>query len=499
LPDHAFALAQAVDHASPKATALVHRGHAWTFAQLTSHMHKCANLLRAAEIGPGDRVAILATTGMPCVAALLGAARIGATVVPINWRLSAREIAEIFQDAQPGYLFVQSSLLDKVAESTRCSILPDPTDAPDRLPWNDSAIAPVASSSALDYPTDSNALQVYTSGTSGKPKGVVLTNRNLATKVDGTRPLWGLTPRSRTLLSTPLFHVGGLSWLLAGLAAGSTTVFADSGKGPDLARQLTADTITHAFLVPTQIRDLCEHRPTEGRPFSDLQAVYYGAAPMDPELRHDAERLLGRILHHLYGLSETTGAITELPADSPRHGSAGRPYPWVEIQIRDADEGLPVPPNTYGEVWTRSNQNCAGYFRQSEATADLFDSEGWLRTGDGGYLDADGYLYLTDRVKDMIITGGENVFPREVEDALRTHPSVLDAAVVGVSDSHWGQRVAAAVVLHPGCLLETDELVAYSREQLAGYKCPTIIREYTELPRNATGKVLRRIIREEMS
>ena len=497
--ERSFSLARPFDAADPKAVALVHREHSWTFEQLSDHMHQCANHLRAAGIGPGHRVAILANNGLPGVAALLGSAHSGATVVPVNWRLSTREIEEILDDARPEHLIVQSSLRDKVSKFTPRSILPDPANAAGHFPWVDSAIAQLNFASSLDYPGDSVALQVYTSGTSGKPKGVLLTNANLATKVEGTRPLWELTPHSRTLLSTPLFHVGGLSWLLAGLAAGATTVFADTGKAQDLARQLIADKITHAFLVPTQIRGLCDHEHLEEWPFSNLQAVYYGAAPMDPELRHDAERLLGPILHHLYGLSETTGAITELPADSPRHGSAGRPYPWVEIQIRDIDEGLPVPPNAYGEVWTRSKQNCAGYFRQAGATADLFDSAGWLRTGDGGYVDADGFLYLTDRVKDMIITGGENVFPREVEEVLLAHQAVSEAAIVGVADSHWGQRVAAAVVMYPGCALDEEELVAFCRQQLAGYKCPTIIREYVEFPRNATGKVLRRIIREELS
>ena len=494
LPDQSYALARTLRQHAPDGTALIHQGRSWTFGQLDQQSGQAAGLLESVGIGPGDRVAILARNGLPAAAAILGVARTGAAVVPVNWRLSAREIGQILDDARPGYLCIESSFRDIGADGISRAILPDPTDRIEALPWATSDWV----ASDLDYSEDAVAVQVYTSGTSGKPKGVLLTNANLARKVTGTKTMWRLTPRSRTLLSTPLFHVGGLSWLLAGLASGATTVLARSAHTQDLLHHLASDEITHAFLVPTQIRGLCEQIPPHTA-FPSVQAVYYGAAPMDPDLRSQAQQLFGPVLHHLYGLSETTGAITELPADSALHGSAGKPYPWVELQIRDIEHGDPVPAGTYGEVWTRSAQNCAGYFENPESTRALFDEDGWLRTGDGGYVDGDGNLYLTDRVKDMIITGGENVFPQEVEDALREHPAVADIAVVGVADRHWGQRVAAAIVPVPGRSIDEQEIIAFGRSELAAYKCPTIIRLYTELPRNATGKVLRRVIRQEMS
>jgi long-chain acyl-CoA synthetase len=334
---------------------------------------------------------------------------------------------------------------------------------------------------------------------------VLLTNRNLATKVPGVTPRWGLGPDSISLLATPLFHVGALSWGLAGLHAGATTILAGDASSATLlghldGRPMGHEAVTHSFLVPAMIARLCEEAP-EGTTFPALRTLLYGASPISSQTQDAALRLFGPVLHQVYGLSETTGSLTEmvagpdLPADSPLYRSAGRAYPWIELEIHDPATGEELPPHTFGEVWTRSAQNSPGYFGLPEETAALLTPGGWLRTGDGGHLDDDGYLFLTDRVKDLVISGGENVYPAEVEAVLRQHPAVADVAAFGVPDDRWGEVVAAAVVPRTPDLTAAD-LVAFTEGRLAGYKRPRTIRLVDELPRNAAGKVLRRVLRD---
>jgi len=476
--------------------AFVHRDRAVTFAELDDGATRFASAAHAAGLRPGDRVLLLAPNALETFVVLVGCARAGLVAVPVNWRLSPTELAAVAADAGARLVVVDRSLahlLWAVVDSgVPLLTLGEQferwlADAPARRP-------------AIEHRPDGVVLQVYTSGTSGRPKGVLLTNRNLATKVPGVTPRWGLAPDSVSLLATPLFHVGALSWGLAGLHAGATTILAGDASPDTLLRHLTDDSVSHTFLVPAMIARLCEEAP-EGSAFPALRTVLYGASPISTQTQAAALRLFGPVLHQVYGLSETTGSLTEmvpgpdLPADSPLYRSAGRAYPWIEVEIRNPATGERLPAHTFGEVWTRSAQNSPGYFGLPEETAELLTHDGWLRTGDGGHLDDDGYLFLTDRVKDLIISGGENVYPAEVEAVLRTHPDVADAAVFGLPDERWGEVVAAAVVPRaPG--LSADDLVAFTDGLLAGYKRPRTVRIVDELPRNAAGKVLRRVLRD---
>jgi long-chain acyl-CoA synthetase len=478
--------------------AFVHRDRAVTFAQLDDAATRFAAAAHAAGLRPGDRVLLLAPNAIETFEVLVGCARAGLVAVPVNWRLSPSELAAVAADAGARLVVVDRSLahlLWAVVDSGVPLLTLGPqfeqwlADAPARRP-------------AVEHRPDDIVLQVYTSGTSGRPKGVLLTNRNLATKVPGVTPRWGLAPDSVSLLATPLFHVGALSWGLAGLHAGATTILAGDASSTTLLGHLTDDAVTHTFLVPAMIARLCEEAPA-GSSFPALRTVLYGASPISAETQAAALRLFGPVLHQVYGLSETTGSLTEmvaspeLPADSPLHRSAGRPYPWIELEIRDPATGERLPANAFGEVWTRSPQNSPGYFGLPEETAELLTPDGWLRTGDGGHLDDDGYLFLTDRVKDLVISGGENVYPAEVEAVLRQHPDVADVAVFGLPDERWGEVVAAAVVARTA--LTAEDLVAFTEGRLAGYKRPRTVRFVDELPRNAAGKVLRRVLRTARS
>ncbi len=252
---------------------------------------------------------------------------------------------------------------------------------------------------------------------------------------------WGLDEDSTSLLATPLFHVGALSWGLVGLAAGATTVLADDARPETIARHLRQDAVTHAFLVPSMLAALS--REAGAARFPALRTVVYGGSPISDADRRAAATTLGPVLRQVYGMTETTGGFTELAPDpgrddgDPRNGAAGQAYPWVDVEIHDPVTGVALDADEVGEVWTRSAQNCAGYHGLPLATEELLH-DGWLRTGDLGRLDDEGYLFVTGRLTDMIITGGENVYPAEVERVLRLDPEVADVVVLGEPDATWG-------------------------------------------------------------
>jgi long-chain acyl-CoA synthetase len=265
---------------------------------------------------------------------------------------------------------------------------------------------------------------------------------------------------------------------------------------------ISSEGITHAFMVPAVIQMLLQAPEIENADFASLSHLVYGASPIAAAVLERALAVMGCDFIQLYGLTETTGAITQLePEDHDPVGrpgllrSCGRPYPWVELRIVDPDTGHDVTTGHVGELWTRGPQNMAGYWDNPAATLAVMDADGWLRTGDAGYLDDDGFVYLHDRVKDMIVTGGENVYPAEVENALMRHPDVADVAVFGVPDQRWGEAVKAAVVLAGGASVGAEELMSFCRQHLAGYKCPKSIDFATSLPRNPSGKLLKRELR----
>jgi long-chain acyl-CoA synthetase len=258
--------------------------------------------------------------------------------------------------------------------------------------------------------------------------------------------------------------------------------------------------VTNAVLVPTMLRMLAAVPGAAARDFSALRSIAYGAAPITTPVLKASLQTFRCALFGLYGLTESTGSVIVLePEDHDREEllrSAGRPYPWVELRVVDPESGGALPRGSVGEVWLRGPNVTPGYFNRPAETAAALTRDGWLRTGDGGYVNAEGYLFLTDRIKDMIVTGGENVYPVEVEEVLAQHPGVADVAVIGVRDAHWGEAVKALVVVRPGTRVAPEELIAFARERLAGYKLPRSVDFVGELPRTPSGKVLKRELRE---
>jgi long-chain acyl-CoA synthetase len=347
-------------------------------------------------------------------------------------------------------------------------------------------------------------MQLYTSGTTGLPKGAMLTNRNLGALVPQVSPAWSLDGTSVNAVAMPLFHIGGSGWALCGMWHGCHSILFRDFNPADVLTALTAHAVTNALFVPAMLQFLAAVPGAAAGRFERLRSIVYGAAPITNEVLMRAMEMFRCDFIQVYGLTESTGAITQLDApdhdpDGPRARllrSAGKPYPWVELRVVDPATGLDSPRGAVGELWVRSVQVMKGYWNKPEETARAITPDGWLRTGDAGFLDEEGYVFLTDRVKDMIVSGGENVYPIEVENILAEHRGLADVAVIGVPDPRWGETVKAVVVAAPGKAPSAEEIIAFARKSLAGYKCPTSVDFVDSLPRNPSGKILKRVLRE---
>jgi long-chain acyl-CoA synthetase len=350
-------------------------------------------------------------------------------------------------------------------------------------------------------------LILYSSGTTGRPKGVMLTNENLSYIPVMARRLFHMTPDSVHLIVAPLFHIGGAGTGLTTTTLGGRTVVLQDANPELILETIERERVTHAFFVPAIIQRLIEAQSARERDLESLRYIAYGGAPMTETLLRGALDTLGCGFVGCYGMTETAGTVTALPPAEHATGgpqarllrSVGRQLPWHEVRVTDLQTGDEAAPGVSGEIWVRSAMNMKGYFNQADATAQTLVADGWLRTGDGAYRDEDGYFFLTDRLKDMIISGGENVYPAEVENILAGHPAVSEAAVIGVPHAKWGETVKAVVALRSGHELSAPDLIAYARGELAHYKCPTSVEFMAELPRNPAGKIIKKTLREMYS
>lgn len=477
-------------------------GHTISWSELDTRATAVAGALEAAGAVNGARVAVLDRNSAELIEVFHGAARAGAVTVPLNWRLSPPELAKVLRDADPTVVIVHHKLRTALPENLAATVVVIGDDRPHGYQqWIANAPAPDVDGAAPDL--DEPVLQLYTSGTTDVPKGVLITQRNLNTTVRSSTG-WGITTDARCLVAMPMFHIGGFSMAAIALHHGVHTIILRDSAPASLLETLHREQVTHTFLVPTMIDMLLDQPDIHSRDLSALRAIVYGASPITPALLRRTLDNLGCPLFGVYGLTETTGAITQLhPEDHDPGGtrehllrSVGRPYPWVELRTVDVHTGEPTLACTAGEVVVRSGSVTPGYHQRPVDTATVIDCDGWLHTGDIGYLDDDGYLTINDRIKDMIITGGENVYPVEVEAVLAEHPSVAQVAVIGLPHPRWGEAVHAVVVPRPGATPNSKDIINFARSKLAGYKCPKEIDIVPELPTGPTGKILKRALRQ---
>lgn len=493
----------------PDAVAFQFEGRTTSFAELDARASQVANALIAAGLTKGDRIAYVGKNSDHYFELLLGAARAGVVLVPVGWRLAPAEIAYIVGNAQAKLLFVGPELTDCVAEHIAqlpdgCVIIgmEDGSRWPGYVRWRDAA-----SDSPPDMALDPHdiVVQLYTSGTTGRPKGAMLTHHNLleGRRLARAHPMgWNeWTTDDVSLVAMPVAHIGGTGWGLIGIVNGAKGVIAREFDPTKILDYIEHDRVSKMFMVPAALQFVVRQPRARQIDYSRLRHILYGASPIPLDLLRECIEVFGCGFCQQYGMTETTGTIVYLPpedhdpAGNQRMRAAGLPMPGVELRILDAG-GNPLPPNSVGEVATRSYANMAGYWKLDEATAATLAPDGWLRTGDAGYIDEDGYLFIHDRVKDLIITGGENVYPAEVESAVYGHPAVAEVAVIGVPDDQWGEAVKAIVVPKPGMTIDSADIIAFARGRIAAFKAPKSVDVVAALPRNASGKILRRELRE---
>lgn len=490
----------------PDEVALWFEGRETTFKDWNDASNRVAQALLAHGLKPGDRVGVLAKNNDDFFALWMGAVKARVCLAPVNWRLAPPEIAFILKDAGAKLLIAGQDFAGVV--DMIVSDLPDLEGLvqfePGHPRWpafRDWINLHPAEDPRLPARADDDVIQLYTSGTTGLPKGVQLTQTNFLTLFSlALEAGWARYEAGKTnLVVMPLFHVAGTNCGLLGLLQGVREIITREVNPAEILRLIPEQGVNYAFLAPTIINMLLQTPGIDEADFSRLERIFYGASPISEAVLRKAQAVFGADFTQLYGLTETIGGATYLPPeDHAEHRdklrSCGKPWPGYDVRVVKPD-GSVGGVGDVGEVQIRAKGVMKGYWNRAEATKEAICPEGWFKSGDAGYFDDEGYLYIYDRVKDMIVSGGENVYPAEVENALFSHPAVADAAVIGVPDERWGEGVKGVVVLKAGMSASAEDLIAHCREKIAGYKCPKSIDFAEVLPRNPSGKVLRRELR----
>ncbi|MER6415511.1 AMP-binding protein [Streptomyces humidus] len=486
---------------TPDAPCLTYDGTTRSWREVYDRSRRVAQGLAASGRGPGERVLYLGRNRLEFFEILFGASLTGWVTVAVNWRLAPPELLFVIGNARPKVLFVTREFLEKLSPvrdklTTVESVVVIGDDADGYEKWL--TCWPARVPPVVTRDTDP-AFMMYTSGTTGVPKAALFTGRALQATF-GAADVLGVTRNSVVLAALPLFHAAGLNSALVALAAGAHCVLAADAKPRSMLELAQRHRVTTTMVVPAVLKALVAE-DVDRYDLSSVDTIGYAGSPIDPELLRSCLRRFGCRFLQLYGMTETIGITALAPEDhvvedeGGKLSSAGRPLPGVTLRVVDPVSGEEVAEGVVGEVWARTPTAMSEYWEAPQETAGVRTEDGFVRTGDAGFL-RDGYLYLRDRLKDVIISGGENVYPGEVEHILFAHPGVADVAVIGTPSDEWGETVRAIVVrTESSASLTEGEVISYAKEFLAGYKCPTAVDFVSELPRNASGKVLKTSLR----
>jgi acyl-CoA synthetase (AMP-forming)/AMP-acid ligase II len=497
---------------APEVTALRFEGRAWTFRELHADVCRLAHGLRGTA-EPGDRIAVLTENNPEYVMAYYGVPLAGMALVFVNYRLAPREVVDVLSDAGPTVLVTEEKFLETArtvagtVDSIRTIVCVD-ADAPGTTPFR--ALLDGSPDTEPEPPEeDAPAWLIYTSGTTGRAKGAVLTHRNVVAGVLNTALSWGYDDEvwpAVSLCPWPMCHIAGYGILTAHLNA-DTLVLMRRYDPEGLLALVQEHRVTATTAAPTMLAMLLRHPAFDDYDTSSIRRISYGSAPMPVTvLREAMRRFPGARFQTGFGMTELSGNVLVHSAEDHVAAAAGRTEllasvgrPMMLSAVRVVDEdGADAPTDVVGELVVRGDQVCAGYWGLPDATAEARRG-GWFHSGDLARRDAEGYFHIVDRKKDMILTGGENVYSREVEEVLHEHPAVAAAAVIGAPDEVWGERVVAVLEPRAGQIPDVDEVRAFCRERLAGYKCPREVLVVDELPRNTVGKILKRVLRDRVA
>lgn len=506
-----LSLTQALHKAArerPNATACVFQARRRTFAQLRDRVARLAAGLRELGVRPGDRIAMLALNSDHYLEFIYACFWVGAVINPVNTRWSPIEIAYSLNDCASQVLLVDDNFahlvepLQALCANLRTIIqCGEGSASPGWLSWD--GLVDRLPMDDVQRGGEDLAAVLYTGGTTGLPKGVKLSHANLASNALSTLAAASRPELDTVLHVAPLFHIGGLAAVLQTMLRGAIHVLLSAFDTAEVLTTIANERVGETFLVPTMLRRLLDDPGFAAHDLSCLRNVVYGAAPIDAELLKRAmDALPNSQFMQVYGMTELGPVAAVLSAASHgaqgiglnRLASAGRPAPACELRIVDAD-GNDQAVGVTGEIVARGPGVMLGYWNKPDETAQAL-RDGWLHTGDAGYLDVDGFLYVTDRLKDMIVSGGENIYSSEVENAILAHPDVQLCAVIGIPNAQWGESVHALVVLHPGSQLDEQQIRSFCRERIAGYKCPRSVELRAQLPLSAAGKLLKYQLRE---
>ncbi|MFC2013502.1 long-chain-fatty-acid--CoA ligase [Chloroflexota bacterium] len=500
----------------PDRTAIVFEDKRHTFSQLDDRVNRLANALLNLGVQKGDRVALLQVNCNQCVETYFAVTKIGAIYVPLNFRVKGEELTYMLNSSESGTIFIGGRYID-LANSMRPNLnsvkhfISIEGKHNGMLYYEDLVSSSPADEVFTEIDDEDATILMYTAGTTGFPKGVVLSHNSFSIYV-----LENVTPADPELeegniLTVPLYHVAGIQAMMAAVYGGRTLVMERQFEAKEWMGLVEKEKANRAMMVPTMLKQLLDHPDFSKHDLSSLKVITYGAAPMPLEVIKKALDVFpGVSFINAFGQTETASTITTLgPEDHfiegseeerekklKRLSSIGKPMSDVEMKVID-DEGHELPVGEVGEIVARGPRVMTGYWKDEEKTEKTIDKDGWVHTGDMGYVDEDGYFYLAGRATDMIIRGGENIAPEEVEAVLHSHPKIEEAAVIGVPDVEWGEQPMAIVVLKKAETAAAEEIMEYCREKIASFKRPRSIVFVDELPRNPIGKVLKRVLRDQ--